>query len=139
MQTRTWEILPDMLNKRGSHGCSRVTMKNTDYVIVFGGYESTIGPMSTIHFLNLATKKWETYPDKIFLPQQISNIHGSIVLRLDEQGCQMMIVAFYPNQRLFICEGNYQWQVMDLTGKIAPLRKMVTVGANELMPCGISN
>jgi hypothetical protein len=128
-----------MLNKRGSHGCSRLTIKNTDYVIVFGGYESTIGMMSTIHFLNLATKKWETYPNKIFLPEQMSNIHGSIVLRLDEQGCQMMIAAFYPNQRLFICEGNYQWHVMDLTGKVAPLRKMVTVGANELMPCGIYN
>jgi hypothetical protein len=30
-------MLPDMLNDRGSHGCSRITMKGADYFVVMGG------------------------------------------------------------------------------------------------------
>lgn len=128
-----------MLTKRSSHGCNRVTMNNSEYIVIFGGYNGT-GYTSDIHFLNLATKKWETYPDKIFLPEKMIYIFGSIVLRLDKTGCEMMLVglAVTKNYRAYICKNNFQWQIVDLTGKVSP-GNMVTIGANVLMPCGIFN
>ncbi len=128
-----------MLTKRSSHGCNRVTMNNSEYIVIFGGYDGT-GYTSDIHFLNLATRKWETYPDKIVLPEKPVSIYGSIVLRLDKTGCEMMLVglAVTGNYRAYICNNNFQWQIVDLTGKVAP-GNMVTIGANVLMPCGIFN
>ena len=124
-----------MLFKRGSHGCNRVTTNNTEYIIIFGGYDN-IDIMASVHFLNLATRKWETYPNNIFLPQKIASVHGSIVMRLDTTGCEMMIISAYPTSKVFICKDNYQWTILDYTGKLVG-GKMVTIGANELMPCGI--
>ena len=114
-------------------------MNHNEYIVIFGGYDGT-GYTSDIHFLNLATKVWETYPDKVFLPEKMFNIFGSIVLRLDKTGCEMMLVglAVTGNYRAYICNNNFQWQRVDLTGKVAP-GNMVTIGANVLMPCGIFN
>ena len=95
-----------MLTKRSSHGCNRVAMNNSEYIVIFGGYNGT-GYTSDIHFLNLATRKWETYPDKIVLPEKPVSIYGSIVLRLDKTGCEMMLVglAVTVNYRAYIWSG----------------------------------
>jgi hypothetical protein len=112
-------------------------MNSNEYIVIFGGYNGT-GYTSDIHFLNLATKKWQTYPDKIVLPEKPVSIYGSIVMQLDNTGCEMMLVglAVPVNYRAYICKNNFQWQRVDLTGKVSP-GNMVTIGANVLMPCGI--
>jgi hypothetical protein len=131
-----------MLTKRSNHGCNRVAMNNSEYIVIFGGYNGT-GYTSDIHFLNLATRKWETYPDKIVLPEKPVSIYGSIVMQLDNTGCEMMLIGYIligstGYNRAYICKNNFQWQIVDLTGKVVP-RNMVTIGANVLMPCGILN
>jgi len=46
-----------------------------------------------------------------------SGIRGSIVLRMDDEGCDMMFAVPGLNQ-LYICKGKYQWQNMDISNKM---------------------
>ena len=133
---RTWETLPKLPGVRGAHGCTRVTMNSTEYLIVFGGSDG-IAAKSDIIFYNIANRGWEMYPNKIRLPEQILNVQASIALQLDVHGCNLMILSNWPSKKLYVCEGNYNWKWIDTTGKNDLEMKYVTVGANELLPCGI--
>jgi hypothetical protein len=65
-----------------------------------------------------------------------SGIRGSIVLRMDDEGCDMMFAVPGLNQ-LYICKGKYQWQNMDISNKMDAGKLFVKIGANDLVPCGI--
>ena len=132
---RTWETLPKLPGVRAAHGCTRVTMNNTDYLIVFGGTSNAI--LSDIIFFNIANRAWEMYPEKIHLPVPMTDVQASIALQLDYHGCNLMILSNWPSKKLYVCEGNYNWKSIDTTGKNNLNVKFVTVGANEMQPCGI--
>ena len=135
-QLRIWEILPDMLLPRASHGCGRTTMKDSDYLMVLGGLNGD-SPTDIIHFFNLEKRVWESFPSQFALPWMMDVIIGVLNLRLDENGCEMMIASSDPTPMLFVCTGNFQWKTFDLTGTLEAGLQMVVVGANELLPCGI--
>ena len=65
-----------------------------------------------------------------------SGIRGSVVLRMDDGGCDMMF-AVPGLDRLYICKGNYEWQNLSIKNKFDPDKLFVKVGANDLVPCGI--
>ena len=109
-------------------------MNEINYLALIGGGNS-YKVFNDIIFYNLATRVWETY--QIYLPQPMANIQAVAALQLDNQGCNMMILFNYPQRRLYVCQGNYNWNWIDTTGVNQQNQKFVTVGANELLPCEI--
>jgi hypothetical protein len=111
-------------------------MNNTDYLVVLGGGN---GPtiFNDIVFYNLATKNWETFPTKIQLPEPMAYVQAVVALKLDNDGCKLMILFSWPIKKLYVCQGNYNWKWIDATGKNQQNQKFVTIGANEMLPCGI--
>ncbi len=67
----------------------------------------------------------------------MANVKGLIALKLDKDGCDLMIMYSFPEHRLFVCEGNYTWNWIDTTGINDHWIKFAIVGANGLQPCGI--
>ena len=132
---RIWDILPNMPEKRASHGCTRVAMHNTDYLAILGGSNSNVNYLN-IQFFNIAQKHWETSITTINLPSTMSEVKGVIGSRLDPDGCDLMILFGWPSQSLYVCTGNYTWKSIDATGKLDQTYRGVVVGANELLPCG---
>jgi hypothetical protein len=128
-------MLPDMLNDRGSHGCSRITMKGADYFVVMGGNINSIAATNTILFYNLATQVWEFSSAQMSFPTIIGGFLGVKVLQMNDNGCDAMFVTTYPSTKLTICKGNYSWTSLDLTGKIDINKPMVVIGAVVLAPC----
>jgi hypothetical protein len=134
---RTWETLPKYIRVQGTHGCARVTVNGSDYLVVMGGVDG-ISMFSDINFYNIAKKVWEVYSSKIYLPTMVGRVQATIALQLDYLGCNMMILYFWPFPRLHVCEGNYNWRWIDATGKNDLNINYATVGANELLPCGVN-
>ena len=66
----------------------------------------------------------------------MAKIQALIAFKLDNQGCELMLMSG-SNKRLYVFEGNYNWKWIDTTGKNDLDMKYVTVGANELLRCGI--
>ncbi len=122
-----------MKSVRGGHGCDRIKKANSDYIFVLGGGSYT-DLYSDISFYNIEQKSWST--TTINLPGALAAIHGAIALQLDSQECNAMILSQYPQHRLYICEGNYNWKWIDTSGNVADLTRFVTVGTNNLLPCG---
>jgi hypothetical protein len=135
-KNRTWETLPKLPGPRGSPGCTRVTMNKMDYLVVMGGGDDR-NVFTDVIFFNLASRVWETYPTKIKLPEPMTQLQAVVALQLDNQGCNMMILFNYPQNKLYVCQGNYNWNWFDTTGINHQNQKFITVGANELLPCGI--
>jgi hypothetical protein len=129
-----WEIMPNMKNGRGGHGCDHIKAANTDYLVVLGGGTST-GQYSDISFYNIEQQTWN--PTTIALPGGLAAIQGVIALQLDSQKCNAMILSHYPLNRLYMCEGNYNWTWIDTTGKTKDLTRFIPVGTNEILPCGV--
>ncbi len=121
-----------MKRVRGGHGCDRIKMANTDYMVILGGGSTSI--YSDISFYNLEQQTWN--PNTIALPGELGAILGVIALQLDSQECNVMILTQYPQQRLYICEGNYNWKWIDTSGKTDDLIRFIPVGTNDLLPCG---
>ncbi len=119
---------------RGGHGCDRITVAKTDYMVILGGGSYT-DIYSDILFYNIEQKAWN--PTSISLPRAMAAVQGVVVLQLDRQGCNAMVLFQYPQRRLYICEGNYSWKWMDTTGKNEEFLKYVPVGSHELLPCGM--
>ncbi len=119
---------------RAGHGCIRVTKNNIDYMALIGGND---GPnaYNDILYYNIAQKLWETTP--ISLPVPMAEVKAAISLKLDTDGCNLVILFNYPKCRLYICEGNYNWKWFDTKGMFYEWNKFAIVGANGLLPCGI--
>jgi hypothetical protein len=128
-------MLPDMLNDRGSHGCSRITMKGADYFVVMGGNINSNTVTNSILFYNLATQVWEFSSAQMSFPTIIGGFLGVKILHMNEDSCDAMFVVNYPIIELVICNGNYSWTSFDLAGKININKPMVVIGAAELTPC----
>ena len=111
-------------------------MQNTDYMAVFGG-QDLYSQFSDILFYNIDRKIWESFPTKMKLPAAIADVQETVVLKLDTTGCEMMLLENYPGTRLHICTGDYSWTWLETAGKNSLYMKYVTVGTNELLPCGI--
>ena len=111
-------------------------MHNTDYMIVLGGSDGYVS-FTDILFYNIDARLWETYPSRIFLPEPMADVQAVIALKLDTEGCNLMILFHWPVQKLYVCTGNYTWNWIGTTGKNDLTTKFITVGSNELLPCGI--
>ncbi len=84
--------MPDSLK---DHGCAVTTKNNGEqYLAVLGGTNNSQIVQSSIYLLNLATKKWETYPN-IILPLPIGQITGTVALQLDQQGILPFCLYFF--------------------------------------------
>jgi hypothetical protein len=123
-----------MPSVRFSHGCAQVG--NTDYIIVMGGHNGNT-LLTDVLFYNIAARLWESYPSRIFLPEQMANVQAVVALQLDTEGCNMMILHHWPLQKLQVCTGNYTWKWIGTSGKNDLQTKFAIVGSNELLPCGI--
>jgi hypothetical protein len=119
--------------KRATHGCSRVTNNNIDYMIVLGG-TNYYSIYNDILYYNIVQKKWE---NTILLPERMASIQAVISTKLDSEGCDMMILYNWPVYKLYICRGHYDWLSVDTTGLYDQYNQFAIVGANELLPCGI--
>ena len=127
----SWEQLPNVPTTRQTHACSRITMRNTVYLAVIGGSMNDLTPLSTIDFFNLSTRKWDSFPT-IKLPVTMAAIRGSVVMKMNEQECDMMLFGA-ANKKLHICAGNYNWTSMDVA-VTSPY--YIGVPASLMLPCG---
>lgn len=117
---------------RANHGCATTTVKNQLRLVIFGGSKlNTV--LSSIYIYNFVTKLWTEGLAPMALPGPIGGIKASKIIKMDEEGCDMM---FFAKFNLSICSGNYQWTVIS-PAQIDDGKNAVLIGANELLPCGV--
>lgn len=121
-----------MLMGRSLHGCTSTTIKKQLHLVVFGGSSNYVY-VSSIHLYNFDTQKWSAAPAPMALKSAVSVIKGTKIIKMDDEGCDLM---FIDQHSLFICSGTYQWTEFP-SANIDGLKNVVTVGANDLLPCGI--
>ena len=105
-----------MTEYRQYHGCSRIVRNGHDQMVVFGGYSNLTGQYSsTIEFYDLTLQplSWEIVSG-ISLPTAIGNIKGSVMMKLDEYLCDVMLISNITG-RMHQCSGNYQWTDFDIS------------------------
>jgi len=135
---RTWKSLPSLPQSRSWHGCDRIYIGKTRYLIVYGGHNlvgSTFTDKNDILFLNIdqANSQWTTMIG-IQLDNSYRFISGGIVRRLTATQCDMMFIEY--GQRLHVCSGNYNWTTTTLYPMAANiLVPFVAVGMNNFLPC----
>ena len=133
----TWEILPDLPERRIYHGCGRTDMNNNPYLIVFGGESPLSTPLilGDVKFLNLNQKNlgWVNLPG-IRLSGPRRYIHGSFVKHLSSTNCDMMFVEYYSG--LNVCKGNFNWTTYVFSPvPYSGLKRLVPVGLNAFPTC----
>ena len=129
----SWELLPNVPTTRLRHACSRVTMRNTVYLAVIGGSKDLNTALSTIDLFNMNSRMWESFP-AIKLPETMGAIRGSVVMKINEHECDMMLFSASAPPLLHICMGNYNWTSMDLAINYP---YYIGVPASLMLPCGI--
>ena len=121
-----------MLKGRGFHGCAATTIKNQLNFMVFGG-SFPGGAYNTIHLYNFDTQKWIVAPAPMALPFPVTSIKGIKIITMDVDGCDLM---FVNSDSIYICSGRYNWTRL-ISGPIDDSKTFATVGANDLLPCGV--
>ncbi len=119
-----------MSDARSIHGCSSLRRNGKDYIVVMGGWSSVISAyVSSIEFydLTLQPPSWESVSG-ISLPTALGRIHGSVVMSMDNQFCDVMLIS-NTTGKLHQCSGNYQWTGYDIP-LTKGLKKMAIVDAN---------
>jgi hypothetical protein len=124
-----------MLNNRGMSGCGRTTINDKPLLVVFGGYDVYIKAIDRIQLYGFASKTWSAAPSTTMKMLEVADgIMATNIRRMDNDGCEMMFIN-YAN--LYICKDNYQWTKFPVTGMTDSGNPVVTVGANDFLPCGV--
>ena len=129
------KTLPNMIEDRTYHGCSRVVRSNGhEYAVVMGGWKGSTGTfLSSIEFYDMTVQPsmWEVISG-ISLPAALGNIMGSLAMKLDDNLCDVMLIS-NTTRRLHQCLGNYQWSDYDISLNVTKgWKKMAVIDANVL-------
>jgi hypothetical protein len=121
-----------MTERRQYHGCSRIVRNGHDQMVVFGGFSYLTGKYSsTIEFydLTLLPTSWEI-ASGITLPTAMGRIKGSVVMKLDDNLCDVMLIS-NTTGRMHQCSGNYEWTEYNISSNLTRgWKKMAVIDAN---------
>ncbi len=104
---RAWSGLANLNNARSYHGCEKVLRRGRDFLMVYGGSQSSI------ELLDLAFRQTPWVVSSVSLPAVMTKIPGHIAKVFDDQSCEMMFVES-STKMLYVCTGNYEWQSKSL-------------------------
>ena len=119
-----------MSEARSIHGCSRVRKNGRDYIVVMGGWSKIRNAyISSIEFYDLTIQptSWEVVFG-ISLPTAMGRIQGSVVMKMDDHLCDVMLIS-NTTGKLHQCSENYQWTDYEIP-LTKGLKKMAIVDAN---------
>jgi len=109
-----------------------VVRNGRHYIVVMGGWSNAKAKhLSSIEFydVSLQPTSWES-GSEISLPTAMGNIKASLVMKLDDNLCDIMLIS-NTTKRMHICKENYQWSDSDLSAHITKgWGKMAVLDAN---------
>ncbi len=104
---RFWTPLSNLLASRAYHGCAKIKRFNRDFIVVFGGSQTT-----SIEYYDINNKS-ATWELSIRILPAISWVIGSVVTMFDDERCDAFIASYFTKS-IFVCSGKYIWAQRDV-------------------------